>query len=422
MVFKLVLWATLVFFPYGSQLQVGTALLLCVGRLALHAQFEPYRMMTDNAFDYVTLIITALFGLGGIMLQSMGKSKDLAIIKGDKRATAAIESSIEVVELVLYIMVVTVFVIFAIFWLHSVWQKRAKISSVLQSVKERVITQCPCCLRCVRRWCPSCCCGCARSGRRRIRAIPSPASASSSSVMDVEMMPCETNGPLGGGGGLIHSNPLYFQRTSSQRRTGTAPPRMIPNLAQDGEDAEGTGEAKTASPRAVAQDVAGIEAARQHQGTGEGRRRRDTVNPTYSESAQMVELNNRTGRHTALKRRMIRSSSAADGGGGEGVSGDGEGKGDSGVASGKVASGKVASWCVDDLDDVGLDDDVLDAQSTTASGAVGSHIGSGVSASDSVDQAQRALRLTLTERPSPSSASAPEACVDRSQRTASVAL
>ena len=354
-------------------------------------------MMTDNAFDYVTLIITALFGLGGIMLQSMGKSKDLAIIKGDKRATAAIESSIEVVELVLYIMVVTVFVIFAIFWLHSVWQKRAKISSVLQSVKERVVTQCPCCLRCVRRWCPSCCCGCARSGRRRIRAIPSPASASSSSVMDVEMMPCETNGPLGSGGGLIHSNPLYprFQRASSQRRTGTASSRMIANFAQDGEDAEGT---------------------------GEGRPRRDTVNPTYSESAQMVELNNRTGRHTALKRRMTRSSSAADGGGGEGVSGDGEGKGDSGVASGKVASGKVASCCVDALDDVGLDNDVLDAQSTTASGAVGSHIGSGVSASDSVDQAQRALRLTLTERPSPSSASAPEACVDRSQRTASVAL
>ena len=49
--FKLVLWATLVFFNYGSQLQIGTALLLCVGRLALHAQFEPYRMVTDNAFD-----------------------------------------------------------------------------------------------------------------------------------------------------------------------------------------------------------------------------------------------------------------------------------------------------------------------------------------------------------------------------------
>jgi len=69
--FKLLLYATLVFFSYGSQLQIGTALLLCVGRLALHAQFEPYREVTSNLFDYVTLVITALFGLGGIMLQSM---------------------------------------------------------------------------------------------------------------------------------------------------------------------------------------------------------------------------------------------------------------------------------------------------------------------------------------------------------------
>ena len=233
------------------------------------------------------------------------------------------------------------------------------------------------------------------------------------------MMPCKTNGPLGGGRGLIHSNPLYprFQRASSQRRTRTASSRMIANLAQDSEDGEGTGEAKAASPRVDAQDGAGDEKAQQHQGTGEGRPRQDTVNPTYSESAQMVELNNRTGRHTALKRRMTRSSSAADGGGGEGAPGDGEKKGDSGVAS-----GKVASRCVDDLDDVGLDDDVLNAQSTAASGAVGSYGGSGVSTSGSVDRAQRALRLTLTERPSPSSGSAPEACVDRIQRTASVAL
>ena len=36
----------------------------------------------------------------------------------------------------------------------------------------------------------------------------------------------------------------------------------------------------------------------------EGRTRRDTVNPTYSESAQMAELNSHTGRHTALQRRM----------------------------------------------------------------------------------------------------------------------
>ena len=156
MVFKLVLWATLVFFPYGSQLQVGTALLLCVGRLALHAQFEPYRMMTDNAFDYVTLIITALFGLGGIMLQSMETYKTLAIYRGDDRGSEASKNSIYVVELVLHIMVVIVFVVFAAFWLQGLWLKRKKLYVKFQRVVQCVGKWCPCVLRmfgwCWRRW------------------------------------------------------------------------------------------------------------------------------------------------------------------------------------------------------------------------------------------------------------------------------
>ena len=38
--------------------------------------------------------------------------------------------------------------------------------------------------------------------------------------------------------------------------------------------------------------------------SGEGQTRRDTLNPTCSESAQMAELNSRVGSHTALQRRM----------------------------------------------------------------------------------------------------------------------
>ena len=103
--FKLVLWATLVFFSYGSQLQLGTALLLCVGRLALHAQFEPYRTAMNNVFDYVTLIITALFGLGGIMLQSLETSKNLAINKNDDVGIERSRTALGVVDLALNIMV-----------------------------------------------------------------------------------------------------------------------------------------------------------------------------------------------------------------------------------------------------------------------------------------------------------------------------
>ena len=130
--FKLVLWATLVFFRYGSQLQIGTALLLCVGRLALHAQFEPYRASTNNVFDYVTLIITALFGLGAIMLQSLETSKNLSILKGDLKGSEAIRDSIKIVDMVLQIMVIAVLVVYVVFSLHSLFLRRSAIFSMIR--------------------------------------------------------------------------------------------------------------------------------------------------------------------------------------------------------------------------------------------------------------------------------------------------
>ena len=202
--FKVVLWGTLVFFQYGSQLQIGTALLLCVGRLALHAQFEPYRITTDNAFDYVTLIITALFGLGGIMLQSMETYKTLAIYRGDERGKKASKESIYVVDLVLNIMVVAVFIVFAVFWLHSLWLRRDRIQGVVQRVVQCVGKRCPCMLRCARRCCPKRCCG-ALGARIRLRAtrspsspLASPATPAAPSVMDVEMTPQGPNRSDGG--------------------------------------------------------------------------------------------------------------------------------------------------------------------------------------------------------------------------------
>ena len=49
--YKLALWATLVFFVYGSSLQSSAGLLLCAARLVLHSHLEPYRDPVDNLFD-----------------------------------------------------------------------------------------------------------------------------------------------------------------------------------------------------------------------------------------------------------------------------------------------------------------------------------------------------------------------------------
>ena len=55
----------------GSLLQIGSAVLLTVIRLVLHAHFEPYKDPVDNLFDYLTLTISALTGLSGLLLQVM---------------------------------------------------------------------------------------------------------------------------------------------------------------------------------------------------------------------------------------------------------------------------------------------------------------------------------------------------------------
>ena len=37
----------------------------------LHAHFEPYKDPVDNLFDYLTLTISTLTGLSGLLLQVM---------------------------------------------------------------------------------------------------------------------------------------------------------------------------------------------------------------------------------------------------------------------------------------------------------------------------------------------------------------
>jgi hypothetical protein len=74
---KLFLWATLVFFRRGSLLQMGSAVLLTAIRLVLHAHFEPYKDPVDNLFDYLTLTISFLTGLGGVLLQGLDTEKEV---------------------------------------------------------------------------------------------------------------------------------------------------------------------------------------------------------------------------------------------------------------------------------------------------------------------------------------------------------
>ena len=78
MLFKLSLWATLVFFENGSQFQLATSLALCFLQLGIHARYEPYNDQTKNTLQYISLLLVAFTSFSGLLLNYLKTAKELA--------------------------------------------------------------------------------------------------------------------------------------------------------------------------------------------------------------------------------------------------------------------------------------------------------------------------------------------------------
>ena len=138
---KLFLWATLVFFKRGTQLQMGAATLLNVIRLVIHAHFEPYIDPNDNLFEYLTLIITSLTGLGGLLLQGLETSKDYAMSKSDEVGKRAAEEQIKGVMLFLDVGVYCIIVIFALFFANIMVGHNETVRTVCRKLRHQCARQ-----------------------------------------------------------------------------------------------------------------------------------------------------------------------------------------------------------------------------------------------------------------------------------------
>ena len=95
---------------------MGAATLLNVIRLVIHAHFEPYIRPNDNLFEYLTLIITSLTGLGGLLLQGLETSKDYAMSKSDDVGKQAAEEQIKGVMMFLDVGVYCIIIVFSLFF------------------------------------------------------------------------------------------------------------------------------------------------------------------------------------------------------------------------------------------------------------------------------------------------------------------
>eukprot|EP00947_MAST-08B_sp_MAST-8B-sp1_P002389 g2389.t1 len=78
MIFKLALWATLVFFEHGSQFQLAMSAMLCFFQLGVHAHFKPYDAQFKNMLQYVSYILVTFASFSGLLLNYVAQGLELA--------------------------------------------------------------------------------------------------------------------------------------------------------------------------------------------------------------------------------------------------------------------------------------------------------------------------------------------------------
>eukprot|EP00947_MAST-08B_sp_MAST-8B-sp1_P004197 g4197.t1 len=78
MLFKLALWATLVFFEHGSQFQLIMSAVICSIQLGFHAHFEPFEHGFKNVLQYLSFILVSFAAFSGLALNYVKVSLELA--------------------------------------------------------------------------------------------------------------------------------------------------------------------------------------------------------------------------------------------------------------------------------------------------------------------------------------------------------
>ena len=98
MLFKLSLWATLVFFEHGSQFQQALSAIICFIRLSVHARLEPFDSRFENILEYEILGITAFLSSSGLVLNFLATAKELATLQDDAESETDMIERIRIFE------------------------------------------------------------------------------------------------------------------------------------------------------------------------------------------------------------------------------------------------------------------------------------------------------------------------------------
>ena len=82
MIFKVLLWVSLVMLEKGSQFQLAFASLICIVQIAVHVRWQPFSTLKKNILQFIGINVTALIAFGGLVLNYLGASLLNARLEG----------------------------------------------------------------------------------------------------------------------------------------------------------------------------------------------------------------------------------------------------------------------------------------------------------------------------------------------------
>eukprot|EP00947_MAST-08B_sp_MAST-8B-sp1_P003483 g3483.t1 len=107
MIFKLLLWMALVFFPDGDQFQHAAILFICFIQVVAHARLQPFNTRLKNTLQYLGLAFMTFASFAGLVLNFLRVSRSEAVLRQDiesskdlARQTALFETLVDATTIV----------------------------------------------------------------------------------------------------------------------------------------------------------------------------------------------------------------------------------------------------------------------------------------------------------------------------------
>eukprot|EP00947_MAST-08B_sp_MAST-8B-sp1_P000060 g60.t1 len=143
MIFKLVLWMALVFFPDGDQFQHAAILFICFIQVSVHAHVEPFSSTLKNALQYLGLAFMTFAAFAGLVLNFLRVSRSEAVLRLDEDSARDLKAQTSFFEFLVDAITVVFLVIYGLISAVTIRKslndakKKGKVRAMYRSMRKR---------------------------------------------------------------------------------------------------------------------------------------------------------------------------------------------------------------------------------------------------------------------------------------------